>query len=113
MAAVPAQESSREASLCPKESLVEIDCDALFVGEQVKPEWSLFPNPTFGHITLNLPASAAPGRLEIHDLNANLLLSFAIQESIDLSNLAVGLYFLTVYDATGALLGTQKLIKLE
>ena len=102
-----------EAGLCPQESLIEIDCDALSTSEPQTLNWSISPNPTPGPISLSMRALSKPGRIEIVQVTSRAIFSFPYQEEIDLTGLSAGLYFLSIYDATGTLLGTQKLVKQE
>ncbi|MEO1713887.1 MAG: hypothetical protein AAFU60_11205, partial [Bacteroidota bacterium] len=102
-----------EAGLCPMESLVEIDCDALSTDEPKRLDWFISPNPTPGLINLSIHELNIPERIELLNVASHALLRFPYQDQIDLTDLSAGLYFLSIYDTTGALLGTQKLVKQE
>lgn len=102
-----------EAGLCPMEPLVEIDCDALSTEEPRRLDWSISPNPTPGPINLSIRELVIPERIEILNVISQAIFSLPYQEEIDLTDLSAGLYFFSIYDVTGQLLGSQKLMKLE
>lgn len=66
-------------------------------------ELSIFPNPTDGHITVNIPESLVGSYAEIMDINGKVLLTLLIDKSsidIDLSQMNSGLYFVRILDGT-------------
>ncbi len=76
----------------------------------------LFPNPTPGHFTLELPEPATPGMvIRITCLTGQTLLqqraeAGATRQLLDAGNLPAGLYFVQVWNQ-GRILGVEKFVK--
>ncbi len=69
---------------------------------------SIFPNPA--KLTVNVVCTAQI-RTVISGIDGRSLIDVQNEHTIDISNLADGMYIITVYGADNALLKTQKLIK--
>ncbi len=76
--------------------------------EEATADISIFPNPSEGlfNISADLPVNAM-----VKDLQGRTLLNVTNASSVDLSNYATGVYLLTITDADGALLKTERLVK--
>ncbi len=77
----------------------------LSVNENANTEFSIYPNPVKNDLLLN--SNKKSGNLKIHIFNivgkllSNKTSNFKIQESIDVSNLSNGIYFLNIKDENG------------
>jgi hypothetical protein len=73
----------------------------------------VFPNPSFGQLFFQLNDLQLLNqkiRIELFDLLGQLQIEAPLAESLDISNLASGIYFLTMSDQRGKLF-TKKIIK--
>ena len=73
--------------------------------------FSMFPNPSDGQVTLQLPSDANQAKVRIFDYLGKTLLQKSINKSnntLDISNLTAGIYFVRIQ--TDSKVGTKKLI---
>lgn len=73
--------------------------------------FSMFPNPSNGQVTLQLPSDANQAQVNIFDYLGKTLLQKSINSSnntLDVSNLTTGIYFVRIQ--TDTKVGTKKLI---
>ncbi|MEO9473999.1 MAG: Ig-like domain-containing protein [Cyclobacteriaceae bacterium] len=80
-------------------SSFQIEIEPIPLGiDDLKSSISIFPNPTFGKITLEIPSSAKRGSFKLVDLLGHTLLEGEIDSnySFDLSNYEKGIYFLNI-----------------
>ncbi len=80
----------------------------LGVNENALSDFSVYPNPTTGVLTVQ--SKTAIVQIEIHNLLGQLVLSNTNQNTIDISGVSQGIYFIKVKDQNGNF-GTQKLVK--
>ena len=80
----------------------------LGVDENTLSDFSVYPNPTTG--ILNVQSKTAIVQIEIHNLLGQLVKSNTNQNTIDISSVSSGLYFIKVMDENGDY-GTQKVVK--
>lgn len=83
------------------------------VGNHSEDELQVFPNPADEKLCLVLPSHSRKSRIRIFDLNGRIMLEDRIDGSesrtiIDISSLAMGVYFLVVFDS--GLIFRRKLI---
>ena len=74
-------------------------------------QFSMFPNPSDGQVTLQLPTGVNQAKVSVFDYLGKSLLQKNISASnntIDISNLSAGLYFVRIQ--TDSKIGTKKLI---
>ncbi|MEM8569180.1 MAG: right-handed parallel beta-helix repeat-containing protein [Bacteroidota bacterium] len=83
---------------------IPLSIDKSFVTNSIK----IFPNPTANRITLN-PSSNIEAFL--FDNSGRYIKSYVNPESIDLSKLKNGIYFLQVYHHSGELLQIEKIVR--
>jgi hypothetical protein len=71
---------------------------------------SVYPNPSHGKITVDIPDSSSPFKVSIADAMGNMIYTNVIyrKADIDLSNLAAGVYHLAISD--GKKIGMQKIV---
>ncbi len=70
-------------------------------------EFSVYPNPTTEH--LNIASEVAIDRIAIYSLDGSIVLTTGQTESVDVSVLSSGIYFVEVYTSEGK--SVQKFIK--
>ena len=68
---------------------------------------SLFPNPTKDIITIS--SSVKPIKIELIDVNGKLISESHTSETIDLTELSEGIYFVKIFTATNCIV--KKVIK--
>lgn len=83
---------------------------------QQKMPFSVYPNPTQTHATIDFGADfeAQGCQLFLYDQLGRLLMQKPVQNTsiqLDLSNLPKGLYILSVWDENGGVKGQQKLLR--
>ena len=71
-------------------------------------DFSVYPNPTTG--ILNIKSETTIVQIEIHNLLGQLVLSNTNQNTIDISRVSQGVYFIKVKDENGNI-GSQKIVK--
>ena len=71
-------------------------------------DFSVYPSPTSG--LLNVKSETTITQIEIHNLLGQLVLSNTNQNTIDISSVSQGVYFIKVKDRNGDF-GTQKIVK--
>ncbi|MEP0366349.1 MAG: Ig-like domain-containing protein [Cyclobacteriaceae bacterium] len=76
---------------------IEIEPIPLALGD-LKSSVSIFPNPTFGQLTLEIPSSGDRGSFKLVDLSGHTLVEGEIKSNytFDISNYKKGIYFLTI-----------------
>ena len=80
----------------------------LGVNENALSDFSVYPNPTTGVLTVQ--SKTAIVQIEIHSLLGQLVLSNTNQNTIDISSVSQGVYFIKVMDENGDF-GAQKVVK--
>ncbi|MCF6213610.1 MAG: T9SS type A sorting domain-containing protein [Flavobacteriaceae bacterium] len=73
--------------------------------------FSMYPNPSDGQVTLQLPSDANKAQVSVFDYLGKSLIQKQISTSnntIDVSNLSAGIYFVRIQ--TGSKVGTKKLV---
>lgn len=89
----------------------------LFTPKALEIEWDLSPNPTADQVTLTLDApNPMEISLELYGMNGQLLSNrslgngSAFKETVNLSDLPNGMYYIVIRDATGAV-ATKEVVK--
>ena len=101
---------SGNASGCNSRSEVESDCTFLTVDDIVKENIKLYPNPTTDIFTISDPYGAVI-KYEIFSSTGRLILSVENSlNNISISSYPSGLYFIKLYDKSGFLITTEKLV---
>ena len=80
----------------------------LGVNENALSDFSVYPNPTTGVLTVQ--SKTAIVQIEIHNLLGQLVLSNSNKNTIDISSVSQGFYFIKVKDENGDF-GAQKIVK--
>jgi hypothetical protein len=81
------------------------------VRPQLTPSVRAFPNPTAGRLNIEAPAGA---RARCYAPDGRLISEAATgAKYLDLAGLAPGIYFLSVTDAAGVLLKTERVVKVN
>ena len=80
----------------------------LGVNENALSDFSVYPNPTTGVLTVQ--SKTAIVQIEIHNLLGQLVLSNSNKNTIDISSVSQGLYFIKILDENGNF-GTKKVVK--
>ena len=80
----------------------------LGVNENTLSDFSIYPNPTTGILTIQ--SETAIHQIEIYTLLGQLVLSNSSQNSIDISSVSQGIFFIKVMDENGNV-GSQKVVK--
>lgn len=89
------------------------EIDVLSISEVNENLVSIFPNPTLDSLNFNLKDDASVYTIEVYDVNAKLLLNIENKnatDSIDISSLTSGIYFIRFKDNTEAIVSTKKFI---
>ena len=83
-------------------------CSILSVDDyDISNEVQLYPNPTSNNISVN--SNLTIDKLEVYDLYGKLITSIVNSKSINIENLASGMYFVKIY--AGNKIGSKKIIK--
>jgi len=80
----------------------------LSVNDNLLLDFSVYPNPTTGILTIQSKTSIV--QIEIYNQLGQLVLSNNEENTIDISNVGQGLYFIKILDENGNI-GTQKVVK--
>ncbi len=80
----------------------------LSVNENTLVDFSVYPNPTTGILTIQSKTNIV--QIEIYNQLGQLVLSNNEENTIDISNVGQGLYFIKILDENGNI-GTQKVVK--
>lgn len=83
------------------------DCN-LGIEQNALLDFSVYPSPTTG--ILNIESETSIVQIEIYDLLGQLVVSSSNQNTIDISSVRQGLYFIKLKDENGDI-GSQKVIK--
>ena len=78
------------------------------VDDNMLSDFAVYPNPTTGILTVQ--SKTAIVQIEIHNLLGQLVLSNTNQNTIDISNVSQGVYFIKVMGENGGF-GAQKVVK--
>ncbi|MDO8971401.1 MAG: T9SS type A sorting domain-containing protein, partial [Saprospiraceae bacterium] len=89
-------------------------CDTEFSGPEpgLQIEVDLYPNPTYGDLTVRISGGLYGGTMDIYNALGQYLLQKRVIDgynSIDLSYLPAGMYFYAVRDAGGRILKSGKI----
>ena len=109
-----------DAAISPNNSeinytVVETTNLAIFEN-QPQTQFSIFPNPTSGNLTIKNPTFAENETfVNVYDVLGNEIIKNNKldndSKNIDMSNLSIGMYFVKITDANNAALYTEKIIK--
>jgi len=91
-----------------KSSLYHYDINQVGVHSVNANGIAIYPNPTSGKVFI---VSAVPVRAVITSLDGRKELDQPHAEELDMTRLQAGMYFLTLYDESGARITAQKLVK--
>ncbi len=78
------------------------------VGENTLLDFSVYPNPTTG--ILNIQSNKTIVQIEIHNLLGQLVLTNSNKNTIDISSVSQGVYFIKIMNENGNI-GSQKVVK--
>jgi aminopeptidase N len=90
------------------------------LGKNNQVEMALYPNPASTHLTVQsmLPTGKHAGKLVLHDAIGSLVKQSPAQvtggllaQTLDVSALQAGIYFLQILDENGALMAVEKFVK--
>lgn len=88
-------------------------CETTGVAQIEKPEWSIFPNPAYDQITINLNADPFEKyNLEVREMSGKRIVQIdqlSTQKTINCSGWSNGIYLLTITDSKG-LRSNQRLV---
>jgi len=80
----------------------------LSVNENTSLDFSVYPIPTTGILTVKSQTNVV--QIEIFNNLGQLILSNSLQNTIDISNVSQGIYFIKIKDENGNI-GTKKVVK--
>jgi len=72
------------------------ECLISSIEEPEVSQYAVYPNPTYQMLNINYPQENSSAKLQIMDLNGNILLSEPLKHSVNLENLTPGCYFLHI-----------------
>lgn len=95
-----------------------VDCDAVVSTKEKRgifPNISVFPNPTSGHLKLEMNESLRNGKILFYDLLGKRIASYPFENNItklDLTELENGLFIYTIF-SEGKVVGKGKILKVS
>ena len=79
--------------------------------EMTLAEPKIYPNPTNGHLFIDMEDAMENYSYRIYNLAGQTLQEGSLQQNIDLSNLSNGVYFINIRHKSQAIYFNQKIIK--
>ena len=85
------------------------DCSNLGIQDQLLSSVTMYPNPTAGQLSLTIPADLTIEKVSLIDIAGRNTQVQLINNTLDMSNLATGVYILKLETSAG--ISTQRVIK--